>query len=551
MVESAFYADIALSVYMKVKALGQRPEGCTAGAATLASYLGMSTSSVERGLAQLRSPRPDGRTELAENTRRSLPGGTGTTARRRVRSMTPTERFVWLPIAACEDLTPRQLRTYAVLVFTQAQRIPLALSELAGFLRHHSGKRAGQPITATAAASVVDELEASGWVTVQRRAGRQGRNHYLAHDIPRSTSSHTSGQALSSATGPPDHSLPAEAETQQFPAVGEGSGSPVHAGSLVTKEDHKIARPEYEPRLFSPAVGETQVVKAAGAVENLGSLRARNLPEGLALRADDNSSPSSSRYPKTNRRGGGERPYNGPQLTLSPQIYAVLEPVHWLLQRVDSPYVVRRIAQEVGRQLREGMEPERLRHRLTVRFARVFPSDIRDPGRWILGVALPRWGCGHLDCETGVMWSNGSACAVCEEVVADIHAVRRRRQGHFDPLGGHPSSADEAPARPDVDGPAVTSSRGAMPQGPSRDNCHECGCRILLTGKALLHRLCKPCREEQMQVHEEAGDMTSEPRHTVLCTAWDGVPCSRNALPTRTVCARHRALEVANERQVC
>ena len=64
-------------------------------------------------------------TELPENTRRSLPGGTGTTARRRVRPMPPTERFVWLPVAACEDLTPRQLRVYAVLLFSQAQRIPL------------------------------------------------------------------------------------------------------------------------------------------------------------------------------------------------------------------------------------------------------------------------------------------------------------------------------------------------------------------------------------------------------------------------------------------
>ncbi|MGW3496603.1 hypothetical protein [Streptomyces sp. NPDC001020] len=41
---------------------------------------------------------------------------------------------------------------------------------------------------------------------------------------------------------------------------------------------------------------------------------------------------------------------------------------------------------------------------------------------------MPRWGCGHLDCESGVRWSNGERCAVCEEVVADKFAARQRAQ---------------------------------------------------------------------------------------------------------------------------
>ncbi|MFE6743902.1 hypothetical protein [Streptomyces tubercidicus] len=111
---------------------------------------------------------------------------------------------------------------------------------------------------------------------------------------------------------------------------------------------------------------------------------------------------------------------------MSPQIFAVLEPVHWLLARVNNSFVERKIAREVGRQLAGGMATERLQHRLTARFAGTSPSEIRDPGRWLLGVALPRWGCGHLDCETGVLWSSGRPCPVCQDIVADRHAERKR-----------------------------------------------------------------------------------------------------------------------------
>ncbi|WP_426773624.1 hypothetical protein, partial [Pseudomonas aeruginosa] len=60
LVSSPFYSDIALSVYMKVKALGARPEGCEAKSATIASYLNVSKASVERGLTLLSRPAPDG-----------------------------------------------------------------------------------------------------------------------------------------------------------------------------------------------------------------------------------------------------------------------------------------------------------------------------------------------------------------------------------------------------------------------------------------------------------------------------------------------------------
>jgi hypothetical protein len=40
-----------------------------------------------------------------------------------------------------------------------------------------------------------------------------------------------------------------------------------------------------------------------------------------------------------------------------------------------------------------------------------------DPGRWILGVALPHWGCANPDCEAGVLWSTGARCRACHEAV--------------------------------------------------------------------------------------------------------------------------------------
>ncbi|MFI6689140.1 hypothetical protein [Streptomyces sp. NPDC050485] len=547
LVASGFYSDVALAVYIKVKALGQRPEGCTAGTVTLASYMGMSTSSVERGLAQLRSPRPDGVIELPENTRRSLPGGTGTTACRRVRRMSSTELYVWLPVAASEDLTPRQLRAYTVLMFAQAQGIPLTLRELAGYLRHFSGRRAGQPISATAAAAVVDGLAGLGWASVHRRAGDQGRNVYVAHDMPQPMApdgSEADGyESSNAAVEETTAGGPATPSTDlRTPVVGEGSGSPVRGGSLATKEDQRIARPEDEPRLSSPAVGETRVDARVELARIRREPRAANPAAGLALRADADTSPPPKQSARPSTGGGVGKPYTGPQLTLSPRIYAVLEPVHWLLQQVDSPFLVRQIAREVGRQLRGGTDAARLHHRLTVRFAGTSPSEIRDPGRWLLGVALPRWGCGHLDCEAGTMWSTGAACAVCAEVVADRRAARRRQSGQ---LGPYDTGAAAAPRRPS-DGAAVVPDP-PQPPAPPRADCGECGCRIVLTGKARTDGLCKPCREQHAQVGGETEAEGARP--SAVCAGWDGLPCDRPALPTRTVCARHRAREVAGERE--
>jgi hypothetical protein len=85
--------------------------------------------------------------------------------------------------------------------------------------------------------------------------------------------------------------------------------------------------------------------------------------------------------------------------------------------------VVRALAQEVGRQLDESQAPERLRARLQFRFAAT--DTIRDPGRWLLGAAIVRHGCGLVACESGRIWHTGHECAVCARDRAAIAKLRR------------------------------------------------------------------------------------------------------------------------------
>ncbi|WP_445282579.1 hypothetical protein [Streptomyces sp. DSM 118148] len=385
LVESPHYTDAALSVYVKVKALGLRPEGCTAGVATLASYLGMSASTVQRGLALLRAEAPDGIIELPDSRRRSLPGGRGTTACRRVRPLQSAERFIWLPVAASEDLRPRLLRALAIIAFAVTQKIPLTESALAGFLHHHSGPRAGETISPDAAGRIVDELAASGWISVRRRAGLQGRHVFVVHDEP-VVASHD---------------------------FDDRSGLDADARSLAYKEDLMTDRPENDAAPFSSAVGEIPVDKDVDtSVPRAGVSGAA---DGRALRAEDKTPVISSSLTRT-------EPYHGPPLTFSGRLHAVLEPVRFLLRSVNT-YVQRRIGREIARQLDDGVTVPRLQARLTQRLAQTFVDEIRDAGRWLLGVALPRWGCANPDCETGVLWSTGTRCPACREVAS----VRRHR----------------------------------------------------------------------------------------------------------------------------
>ncbi|MFD8259562.1 hypothetical protein ACFV19_11570 [Streptomyces griseoluteus] len=556
LVWSAAYADVALSVYVKVKALGMRPEGCQAKSTTIAAYLGMSPASVERGMTQLCRPGPDGVVELVSQ-RRTLPGGTGTSALRTVRAMTRTEAFVWLPVAAAEDLTPRQLRAFALIAFAQARGIALGEAELATGLLHHSGKKAGQPISVTAASAVVDTLEAARWVTVQRRAGAQGRHRYVAHDIPPEARPDDGCAAGATAT---EAAVTRGSQKSVSSQLGEESGSPVGEGSIANEESPRTDSPDDERPFFSSAVGEVPVVEGAGAAENPAAAAARmDAGRDLALRTGETSQPSPSK-PETAKRnsggGGVARPsYDGPQLAMSPHIYAVLKPVHLLLERVTSDFVVRQIAREVGRQLREGTDAERLHHRLTARFAKAMLSEIRDPGRWLLGVALPRWGCGYQDCEAGVLWSTGTNCELCAEIRQDKTAAQRHaqrsEQGLCPKHGTRPGPGrrcvdcvlDDAIRNP----PSASIPTQREVEGPPRGSCGDCGARIVVMGRAIGDGLCKLCREEAAVLRTPVVLARTAPAEQT-CSGRDGdVPCGRKPLPSRSVCGTHRVQELAGE----
>ncbi|WP_406739556.1 hypothetical protein OG365_40520 (plasmid) [Streptomyces sp. NBC_00853] len=562
LVSSPFYSDVAVSVYVKVAALAARPEGCEARSVRIASYLGLSVASVERGLKELTRPGPDGFVEL-RSVRRTLPGGKGQSALRTVRTMTRTEKFVWLPVAASEDLTPRQLRAYAVIVFAEKMGIALTEGELAGYLRHRSGKRAGQPITAAAAGEVVDGVEAARWVTVQRRAGAQGRHRYIAHDIaPEAVVSGgelVADSVLKEVQEGAEQPVEGVADGTACLLVGEGSGVRVGEGSLANRELPMTDSPDDEGVLISPAVGEVPVVEAAEAVENPADAEARSEGEGgVALRAGEISQPSSKpNGEKRSSKGRGASPrsaYTGPQLGMSPEIYSVLEPVHVLLERVTNDFVARKIAREVGRQLREGTAPDRLKHRLAARLAKVSLSDIRDPGRWLLGVALPRWGCGYQDCEAGIIWRTGAACELCAETVQDRFAARQRDQrldqGLCPQHGTRPGPSGRC-ADCELDAAIRRPAQVPMarePEGPERSSCAGCGCRIFLTGRAIETGLCKLCRDEADAPVAVEPAASAAPSMPVTCSGRDGdTLCTRRALPTRSVCLPHRSQELAGE----
>jgi hypothetical protein len=417
-IASPEYSDVALSVYVKAAALAARPEGCRARVAILAEYLGVSRSTVERGLTDLINPR-GGVVELP-TVRRTKSCGTGDSAERRPRPLKPGEPYVWLPVAAAETLAPRRLRAYAAIAYATARRIPLAMAELAGLLRHQSGPRAGQPVTERAASQAMDDVEDAGWITIHRRAGERGRHVFEVHDCP-----------LRPAPEPP---------AGPGADLGEGSGLNHGEGSLATEEDQATTDLNTARSITASAEGATHVSKPAAPVENPRAAQGR---AGRALREEATNAPAAL------------RPYRGPTLTYSARVHEALEPVRHLLDGL-SPWMQRRIGQEIGRQLDAYASVERLRARLMLRYARTGPAEAgRDPGRWLLGAALPRWGCPDDDCESGVRWSTGIWCERCGELAA------ARRAGLPPPQPRPPGSAPAWHECADCQAP----SRTPLPRG--------------------------------------------------------------------------------------
>ncbi|MFB7597219.1 hypothetical protein [Streptomyces sp. NPDC056160] len=410
LVVGAQYPDAALSTYVKVAALALRPEGCTARVATLATYLGMSKSSVERGLRPLRHPDPvDGLVELP-TTRRTKRGGTGDSAHRVTRPLAPGEKWVLIPVRAAEALPPRLLRVYAVLAYATALQIPVTAAELGEMLHHHTGKHAGQHLGERQARRLIDQLDATGWLTVRRREGEQGRHAYETrrrplHSVPAPAAAAAPAPSAAVLEDQVPGQLPLwEGET---PVINDGSGADDHDGSLASKEDHLTDRRE-----------KTQVVG--------GSRRRRSDRKWVAAPVDNSTLPDTFR-PGASRAARGNRPdsspshqpstanlggYAGPELRWTERIHTALAPVRHELADIRR-YVLRRIAREIGHQLDTGISPERMAARIADRYRRTMRADIRDFGAWLLAVGIPHRGCEMPDCEEGTQWPTGQPCRTC------------------------------------------------------------------------------------------------------------------------------------------
>ncbi|MDG9703758.1 hypothetical protein [Streptomyces sp. DH37] len=403
------YADADITVYGKVNALAQRAEQCTAGVEEIAAFTGLSVSSVERALRRLGRPGPDGVVEVYTRRRTHSVSGTGQTALRWCREL-DAEGYVWAPVAAADALKPRLHRLYLALRYAQAIGHQPTLTELAKVLRHHSGKRAGQPITDEAVSDLLDELEATGWISLERRGGYRGRHAVTVHDHP---------------VHPADTPDPT-------PGVDDGSGADHEDGSLAYREDQELNDLRTTHHSSPSAVGEVQEVAREAAVDN---------------------SAAPPRDPGASRASRADRTYTGPTLQLSPRVWHVLEPVRHLLPGIRT-WVLREVARAVGRQLSTGTDPERLRLRLQDRYA---VTDVRDPGRWLLGAALKRWGCENPDCEAGRLWSTSEDCRVCAAAAAER-------------------------------------ARGRPPQPPPAPGWHECHRCRAPARDPLPAGLCRPCR---------------------------------------------------------
>ncbi|MEU1275286.1 hypothetical protein [Streptomyces sp. NPDC005799] len=437
LVVGAQYPDAALSSYVKVAALSLRPEGCTAKVATLAAYLGLSKSAVERGLRTLTQPDPvDGLTEVP-SVRRTLRGGRGQSAHRTVRPLTEGELWVRIPVRAAETLSPRLLRLYALLAYSTARHIPVTAAELGEMLHHHSGQKAGECLGERQARRLVDDLEETGWLSVHRREGEQGRHAYETHRHPLHAipSSPAPAGALEDLTPDNGGQLPLWEEAS--PVVYDGSGPGDHDGSLASKEDHPTdRRDETAPvgvsrrRRGDREWGPAPVDNAAAAVP-------------------DTFRPGTARAPRGNHPTAASTPapHAGPDLRWTRRIHDSLAPVRHLLDDV-SRFMLRRVAREIGRQLDGAahnlMTPQRMADRIAARYRDA--RTIGDVGAWLLAVAIVPKGCGLPLCEDGRTWPTGQPCETCahkRQITREEWRRARAWEERLAELGHH----DQAPPK--------------------------------------------------------------------------------------------------------
>ncbi|WP_329615039.1 hypothetical protein OG244_19560 [Streptomyces brevispora] len=397
---------------------------------------------MERALTQLNTAGADSVAEVV-TVRKTSRDGDGESAERSVRPVdTDRELFVWLPARAATSLTPRQLRLYAAISYAQTRRIPLALSDLQDVVRHQYGDSAGQPLGERQVMRLVDSLEDLGWVTVHRRQGPRGRHIYEAHQRPLHP-------VLDDVAEAPSAPAAAAAPAAATPDTHDGS-APRTADGSPSREDHRTDRLGRKDELGGGIRRRRDAgSKAARPVEN---------PAGPTFRAAGHGEKRS------NTSGATDSAYTGPGLQLSPRVWQVLEPVRHELPAIR-PYVLRRIAHEIGRQLSAGVGAERLTARLTARWASTEDPRRGDVGRWILGAGLVRRGCGLEACESGTTWHTGQPCPVCHDnTMQGTAGAQQQIEDQEQPPEPPPPAPAPAPvAWVEIPAPAVSNCPPPLP----------------------------------------------------------------------------------------
>lgn len=373
-VDTVAYADADTKVYGKVKALSKN-RACEASVAKLAEYTGLSVSAVEKALTRLSRPaKTDGVRELTRRQRSHKGTGTGRTNERTTRPLEDDERYVYAPVRAADTLRGTLHRLYLLLRYTTlVEHRDLTLAEIGEALRHHGGNRVGEALHERTAAFLLDELEAAGWITQDKRGGYRGRHQVTVHDDP-------------------------------VRLVDDPDGTPPPPGTPApsTPGDECGAAPDLE--CGAPAYKEDQELTDSGKCARPGGSVRRRRSTGSYRR--DPVDTAGNAVPEAFRA----------EATLSEQAWQVLEPVRVLLPEV-SAFMAGRIDREIHRHLAEGVLLEDLRDHVATLWNWTMPGDIRDPARWLLGAALnvQPGRCGTTDCVRGFMRHTGQPCKACAD----------------------------------------------------------------------------------------------------------------------------------------
>ncbi|MER7971109.1 hypothetical protein ABTX35_19290, partial [Streptomyces sp. NPDC096080] len=391
------YSDAFVKAWAKMAALDtdNNEEHCNAHVAEMARFCGLSKRRFEYALAEGHAPGPDGGLPEFTTRRMTRRGGTGRTAIRTVRPVLASERHIRVPMTMCDALEPRRLRA-ALLIQHRLKYLPghepTAL-ELAGELFHHDGKNAGKHLTERTARTIINDLEATGWLDVGRRTGFQGRNTLTPRPHPLRAPAADTGDQTATAPAPRlEHDGPlvpvASAENDG------GSGPADHGGSLAIKEDTSLS---------------TDVVTQTG-----GGIRRRRT-SGTGPAPVDNRVPDTFGQGALRADTSAGRPATSQQQRLGARewdaVRAVLAPVAHEVSALTG-WEQRRAAREIVRQLEaDGATVERLADRIERRYART--TAITSFPRWLIGAALTRHGCGDPRCETGTIWETGLDCELC------------------------------------------------------------------------------------------------------------------------------------------